>query len=224
MPSTSKKLLNCLLPRAAYHKAIKMEKNNLFRKQAEDLINRARVSGIKALYKSAKKFSPRVFIHINVFRDYCLKLYSSSEPPSLFRIPSCLPKSSPLLDPIDAVSLKLAVLKQKSKAKSNSGLSPSMIKEIFQIVFPKLLPVFNSCLSSVFFPLKWLEAKVFFICKANSRTDPKNYRSISIQNPFLKIFQTILAKRLTEWAERNGLLPECQFGFRPKKPPLPLSQ
>ena len=40
---------------------------------------------------------------------------------------------------------------------------------------------------------------------------------INIQNPFLKTFSTILARRLSDYAEENNLLPWFQFGFRRRR-------
>ena len=44
-----------------------------------------------------------------------------------------------------------------------------------------------------------------------------NYRSICIQNPFAKVYSTIITKRLSTFAEDNELLPSFQFGFRSKR-------
>ena len=52
------------------------------------------------------------------------------------------------------------------------------------------------------------------IYKAGSRTDPSNYRGISLLNCIGKIFTAILNNTLSEWVEGNNLLPEEQFGFR----------
>jgi len=42
---------------------------------------------------------------------------------------------------------------------------------------------------------------------------------INVQNPFLKIFSSILANRLSIYAEENNLLPKFQFGFRRNRCP-----
>ena len=45
-------------------------------------------------------------------------------------------------------------------------------------------------------------------------TKPENYRSICIQNPFLKVFTKIIHTRLMTYLEDQNLLPNTQFGFR----------
>lgn len=39
-------------------------------------------------------------------------------------------------------------------------------------------------------------------------------RPISLANNFMKLFENILQSRLEWWAERFGVLPSCQSGFR----------
>ena len=64
------------------------------------------------------------------------------------------------------------------------------------------------------FPDNWLESCLFFIYKKGDRNEPGNYRNISIENPFLKLFMKLLQKRLYQFAEFNAILPIFQFGFR----------
>jgi len=59
---------------------------------------------------------------------------------------------------------------------------------------------------------------MFFLHKGKgSKSEPGNYRSINVQNPLMKIFCSILASRLSEFAEMTNLLPCFQFGFRRKR-------
>ena len=58
---------------------------------------------------------------------------------------------------------------------------------------------------------------MFFLHKKGNKADPNNYRSINVQNPFLKCFSAILAKRLAAYSEERGLLNDFQFGFRARR-------
>lgn len=42
-----------------------------------------------------------------------------------------------------------------------------------------------------------------------------NYRGISLSSHFLKLFETVILKRVQTWSEENDLLPPHQAGFRP---------
>lgn len=45
------------------------------------------------------------------------------------------------------------------------------------------------------------------------RSDLNNYRTISVQDPFVKVFSSILNHRLNLYVQENSLLQESQFGF-----------
>ena len=49
------------------------------------------------------------------------------------------------------------------------------------------------------------------------RTDCGNYRGISLLAHAGKILLKIIARRLSEYCERVGILPEEQSGFRPNR-------
>ena len=67
------------------------------------------------------------------------------------------------------------------------------------------------------FPTNWKRAKVIPIPKPNKPgTDPNSYRPISLLSTLGKLFERILAARLTSFVNRQHLLPHTQFGFRKK--------
>ena len=51
--------------------------------------------------------------------------------------------------------------------------------------------------------------------KMKDRTECGNYRGISLVAHAGKVLLTIIARRLSEYCERVGILPEKQSGFRP---------
>jgi len=108
-----------------------------------------------------------------------------------------------------------AIHQQKSRAPSVSGFSPLNLKSIQSSISKPLSTIYSYFLESSSFFLEWQRSSVFFIYKGKgARDDPNNYRSICIQDPFAKVFSSILTKRLTTYAENNNLFPTFQFGFR----------
>ena len=62
-----------------------------------------------------------------------------------------------------------------------------------------------------------LKAKVIPILKPNKpSSDPNSYRPISLLSTLAKLFERILAVRLTSFVDQQQLLPHAQFGFRKK--------
>ncbi|CAL8110658.1 unnamed protein product [Orchesella dallaii] len=77
--------------------------------------------------------------------------------------------------------------------------------------------LFNSILTTEELPADLIDIEVVMIYKKGEPTDPRNYRGISLINTVLKIFTSIMLKRLETWVEDCNILPESQAGFRKKR-------
>ena len=64
-------------------------------------------------------------------------------------------------------------------------------------------------------PQQWKNAIIMVLHKKKDRTECGNYRGISLVAHAGKILLKIIARRLSEYCERVGDLPEEQSGFRP---------
>ncbi len=133
--------------------------------------------------------------------------------------PSSPTISDPFLDsPFSEAEVKHAI---KSK---NSSSAPGV--DQLQYSFWKAVaddPESLTCLTSVFnlvftsgkVPDDWHTAIVAMLYKGKGpRNLPTNFRAISLTSTSLKIFETLLASRISAWAEINKLLSFHQAGFR----------
>lgn len=82
-----------------------------------------------------------------------------------------------------------------------------------------LVELFNNlnCLNVLVFEnilQQWCASTTVMIFKKGDPASPNNYRPISIFNHLLKMFTQIIQSSLIKWADVNGLIPECQAGFR----------
>ena len=66
-------------------------------------------------------------------------------------------------------------------------------------------------------PQQWKDAIVMVLHKKKNWTECGNYRGISLVVHAGKILLKIIARRLSEYCERVGILPEEQSGFRPNR-------
>ena len=64
-------------------------------------------------------------------------------------------------------------------------------------------------------PQQWKDAMIMVLHKKKGRTQCGNYRGISLVAHTGKILLKIIARRLSEYCEHVGILPEEQSGFRP---------
>lgn len=82
---------------------------------------------------------------------------------------------------------------------------------------PNLTVILNSSIESGVFPLEWKRANVSAIWKnKGSKTDPANYRPISILPVLGRMFEKAIARQLSHYCNVHNLIPVEQFGFRAK--------
>ena len=94
------------------------------------------------------------------------------------------------------------------------GYFPLFFKKIASVLAPKLAVVFRLLLKSGSFPSCWRKANITPIPKgASASTLPSEYRPISITPILSKIFERLLAKRLTHHCNKFRLIPDIQFAY-----------
>ena len=207
--------LQYTIARKAYHTQIRISKELYNDSQRNLLVENALSKGLPALYKSAKRKSDASTIPVTDLYRYCKELFSDDQPyDELDKIPSCEQLNHPLLAEFSYDELNNVLCKVKSKAPSLGYHSPFTLKLLNESICPVLLRVYNNCLKTQEFPLTWLESVLFFLHKKGNKSLPSNYRTISIENPFLKIFMLLLNSRLSLFAESEDLIPDSQYGFR----------
>ena len=77
-----------------------------------------------------------------------------------------------------------------------------------------LTDIFNSILITETFPEIWSSGIIIPIHKKGDKDCTTNYRGITLLPVIAKVFTSILAERLRDWAETGNKLPTNQFGFR----------
>lgn len=76
---------------------------------------------------------------------------------------------------------------------------------------------FNQVLNSRNVPECWSSFVQFLLYKKGDRNNILNYRGITLAKTILKFFTTILVRSIGICAERSGILPEGQAGFREER-------
>ena len=66
-------------------------------------------------------------------------------------------------------------------------------------------------------PQQWKDAIIMVLHKNKDRTECGNYRGISLVAHAGKLLLKIIARCLSEYCERVGILPEEQSGYRPNR-------
>ena len=115
---------------------------------------------------------------------------------------------------LDELKKACRVLKN-GKATGIDNLSNEMI-HCFTEIYPEYtINLFNEVLDSNVIVEDWTIGMITPIHKKGSKSDPNNYRGISLLSCLGKLFTTLLYNRLLEFALTNKILSPNQLGFLP---------
>lgn len=102
-----------------------------------------------------------------------------------------------------------------NKASGLDGISAKLLKEAGPIVSASLTYIINLSLTTGIFPDDWKGARVSPIHKGDAKTNPNNYRPISVLPVVSKLVERIVFNQFYEYLMRHDLLANAQSGFRP---------
>ena len=107
---------------------------------------------------------------------------------------------------------------KKCRVKSAAGLDGigyNLLRRVPQSYMTYLISFFGVCLRLGYFPKEWKHAKIIMVPKPGKDLSlAKNYRPISLLSCLGKLFERLLAGRLSEHLEEKGLFNKNQSGFR----------
>lgn len=117
---------------------------------------------------------------------------------------------------ISVNEVKKALYELKPRKAPGADKIPNFVLKALPKEFIILLTrVFNSCLQTSYFPLKWKEGKIIAIPKPGKPKDiPTNYRPISLLSTIGKVFEKLVLDRLKSHEFVNQIFIANQCGFR----------
>ena len=102
-----------------------------------------------------------------------------------------------------------------SKATGLDNISAKLLRECPDLLAESLTVIFNQSLITGIFPNEWKSARVTPLYKnSGKRTEPTNYRPISVIPVVAKVFERIIYDQIYKYLTRNSLLTRHQSGFR----------
>ena len=129
------------------------------------------------------------------------------------------PVHSPLIDiPISETEVK-KLLKDMDATKSMGpdDIHPYLLKCMVDVFVEPLTLIFQKSVSSGKIPTAWKDARVSPIFKKGSKTDPSNYRPVSLTSVVCKLLEKLVRKHIMDHLHENNLLSNEQYGFRNKR-------
>jgi ribonuclease HI len=111
-------------------------------------------------------------------------------------------------------SLKTA---KGSTAPGEDGLPTLVWKHLWKSLKEITTGIFTASINLGYHPKRWRSAKIVVLRKPGKSdySIPGAYRPISLLNTLGKLLEAVMARRLSYFAEKHGLLPDTQFGGRP---------
>ena len=100
------------------------------------------------------------------------------------------------------------------KATGPDGVSGWILKECRHQLSDKLHNIISSSLNEGKIPKDWKRANIVPIFKGGDPQKPLNYRPVSLTSVVAKICERVIKNKWAKFLEDNGLLSDCQFGFR----------
>lgn len=121
---------------------------------------------------------------------------------------------------IDAISFtQSGVFQQLIQLDEKKAIGPDGIPTCFLRRYAEwmsfyLVIIFRKSLVTHYLPQDWRTAIVIPVFKSGNRTLMNNYRPVSLTSICCKVMEHVIAKHIIIFLETNGLLSECQHGFR----------
>ena len=102
-------------------------------------------------------------------------------------------------------------------ATGHDDLPGFLLRQYASVLAPNLTLIFNSCFNEGIFPTVWKCSNVTAIWKGKgSKSDPSNYRPISVIPVVARVFEKAMAAQLHDYCDSRSIIPSEQFGFRRK--------
>ena len=100
------------------------------------------------------------------------------------------------------------------KAQGPDQIPPRVLKELHKELAEPLTMLFKKSIEEGEIPEDWKFAEVTAIFKKGNRTDPGNYRPVSLTSICCKILEQFVRDNIVNHMTENNLFSECQHGFR----------
>uniref|UniRef100_A0A803JG40 Reverse transcriptase domain-containing protein n=1 Tax=Xenopus tropicalis TaxID=8364 RepID=A0A803JG40_XENTR len=150
-----------------------------------------------------------------ILNSYFSSVYTSEEPDNE-GFPCNMPSSSNLAT--DAWVTREEIQKRLEHVKVNKGpgpdgIHPRVLNELSAVIAKPLHLIFQDSLRSGMVPRDWRIANVVPLFKKGSRSQPENYRPVSLTSVVGKLLEGVIRDRVLEYIAVHNTISLCQHGF-----------
>ena len=158
-------------------------------------------------------------IKANTFNNYFSSVFTDEDTSNLQKL-RCSSVLQPLL--LDSVNVsERAVFELLSDLDPNKAYGPDLVparllREGAEMISHSLSWIFKLSLCSGILPQDWTSAHIVPVHKKNVKSNPSNYRPISLTSIVVKTLERLLHRDVVSALESQELLSNYQYGFRAK--------
>ena len=134
-----------------------------------------------------------------------------------------LPNKNLKTPPLDTINVTPEMVLKKlnnldaTKSPGPDETHPRILKEAASSIAPALAILFNSTLKQHKVPDDWKTALITAIFKKGDKSDPGNYRPVSLTCIICKVLEAIIYDHIVQHMIRNKLFSKSQYGFISKR-------
>jgi len=153
----------------------------------------------------------------NILQDQYASVFSDPNSSTIKETTHHLPKPGVSISTIkfSEKDLAEAIDDMDSNASTSEDDIPAIVlKRCKGSISKALLILWTNSLQSGMIPAYYKEQFVVPIHKKGSKTEPENYRPVSLTSHVIKIFERVIRKQLVGYLEKNNLFSCKQHGFR----------
>ncbi|XP_014679418.1 PREDICTED: RNA-directed DNA polymerase from mobile element jockey-like, partial [Priapulus caudatus] len=110
--------------------------------------------------------------------------------------------------------IKLLKSLDPKKAIGPDNLPTTLLKNYAEIIGPMLCLIYKQSIHTGDMPEDWLNANIIAAHKKGNKSDPANYRPISLTCVACKVMEHIIFRSVMDHFDHNNILANCQHGFR----------
>ena len=103
------------------------------------------------------------------------------------------------------------------KSPGPDKIYPRILKEVKEAISKLLCAIFNLSLRTGKVVSEWKLANVTPLFKKGDKSNPGNYRPISLTSVVCKLMESILRDKIVEFLEKNNIIRDSQHGFRNRR-------
>ena len=100
------------------------------------------------------------------------------------------------------------------KSPGPDKIYPRILKEVKEAIYKPLCAIFNLSLRTGKVVSEWKLANVTPLFKKGDKSNPSNYRPISLTSVVCKLMESILRDKIVEFLEKKNIIRDSQHGFR----------